>query len=243
MSKVLIIQLRADDAAADGEYDAFLKFGQLSKKDVHRVRLEQGSPNININDYSAVIIGGGPWNVSDSERKKTSAQKEGEQFMKELLHQIYLEDKPYLGACYGFGILIEQQKGQMSQDTYSEDLGEVTIHLKDAAKTDPLLKDIPQVFAAFAGHKESCEALPKGAVWLASSDGCPYQMFRLKNNIYATQFHPELDAKGTLARIDAYKFNGYFPPEDAEKLKEKFSKINVKIPMIMLKNFCDLYCR
>jgi GMP synthase (glutamine-hydrolysing) len=38
------------------------------------------------------------------------------------------------------------------------------------------------------------------------------------DNVYATPFHPELDA-GICTRIDVYKNNGYFAPESAETLK------------------------
>ena len=43
-------------------------------------------------------------------------------------------------------------------------------------------------------------------------------MFRIKENLYATQFHPELDAEGLVTRIDIYRHAGYFPPESAEEL-------------------------
>ena len=38
--------------------------------------------------------------------------------------------------------------------------------------------------------------LPPTAVLLATSPRCPVQMFRVKQNLYATQFHPELDVRG-----------------------------------------------
>ena len=51
-------------------------------------------------------------------------------------------------------------------------------------------------FDAFVGHKEACRVLPADAVLLASSPTCPVQMFRVRENLYATQFHPELDVAG-----------------------------------------------
>ncbi|MDC0414105.1 hypothetical protein OAM75_04000 [Gammaproteobacteria bacterium] len=44
------------------------------------------------------------------------------------------------------------------------------------------------------------------------------QMFRVKSNIYATQFHPEADAAGFTVRINIYKDYGYFPADSAKKL-------------------------
>ena len=41
--------------------------------------------------------------------------------------------------------------------------------------------------------------LPRHAVLLASSPTCPVQAFRIGSHVYATQFHPELDAARTCA--------------------------------------------
>ena len=51
---------------------------------------------------------------------------------------------------------------------------------------------------------------------LAGSPTCPVQMFRVRQNLYATQFHPELDVPGLLTRISVYRNAGYFPPEEAD---------------------------
>ena len=38
-------------------------------------------------------------------------------------------------------------------------------------------------------------------------------------NVYATQFHPELDAVGVSTRVDVYKHAGYFHPSEADEIK------------------------
>ena len=55
---------------------------------------------------------------------------------------------------------------------------------------------MPPTFDAFLGHKEAVRRLPEGAVLLASSADCPVHAFRIGRNVYATQFHPELDVEG-----------------------------------------------
>ena len=37
----LLLAIRAEDAAADGEYESFLTFAGLAERDLRRVRLEQ----------------------------------------------------------------------------------------------------------------------------------------------------------------------------------------------------------
>src|SRR5438270_365463 len=85
--------------------------------------------------------------------------------------------------------------------------------VSSAAGEDPLTQGMPSKFQAFTGHKEACQSLPRNTVLLASSEQCPVHMLRYKNNIYATQFHPEADKEGWEIRLRAYKYKGYFKPE------------------------------
>ena len=119
----------------------------------------------------------------------------------------------------------------------------IDITLTEEGRKDPLLEGLPEVFRAFVGHKESCMELPPGAVLLASSKRCPHHMFRIRKNIYGTQFHPELDFENLEIRINVYKNAGYFPPEDAEKLIEMGRKENIIYPMMIMKNFIERYKR
>jgi len=66
-------------------------------------------------------------------------------------------------------------------------------------------------------------------------------MFRIQENIYATQFHPELDVEGITLRINIYKHAGYFPPEDAQELIETVRQEEITVPMMILKRFVDKY--
>ncbi|WP_018134088.1 hypothetical protein [Acaricomes phytoseiuli] len=93
------------------------------------------------------------------------------------------------------------------------------------------------------GHKEACSALPEDAVLLASSAQCPVQMFRIGANVYATQFHPELDIEGLLLRIEAYRHHGYFPAEEYAAVREALQEQGGKVrePGRILHNFVELY--
>lgn len=242
MKPFLILQLRPNDAASDGEFDAFLKYGGLTPDDVVRIRMEQGYlPEVNLEDYSAVIVGGGPWNVSDASEKKLESQVSGEAWLAELMTKIVTQDYPFLGACYGFGAVANHQGGVVNKEANTEQVSPVTIKLTDEGKVDPLLAGLLPEFRAVVGHKEACQALPEGAVWLAAGDGCKYQMFRLGEHVYATQFHPELDAEGIAVRIDVYRHAGYFPPEDGDKLNAMFAKEDLTEVTKIMKNFVERY--
>jgi GMP synthase (glutamine-hydrolysing) len=132
-------------------------------------------------------------------------------------------------------------QGAVIDRTFGEPLGGVEIELTDAGLADPVLRGMPARFTAFTGHKEACTRLPPHAVLLASSQACPVQMFRIKENLYATQFHPELDVRGLVTRIDIYRHAGYFPPESAEDLMVAAQHFTVTEPMTILKNFVARY--
>ena len=99
------------------------------------------------------------------------------------------------------------------------------------------------MFEAYGGHKEGASALPPDLARLAYSADCPIQAFRVGDNVYATQFHPELDADGMSTRIDVYKDYGYFAPETAESLKSAARQRSIDDPPTILRRFTERYAR
>lgn len=237
----LLLASRAEDAAAEDEYEAYLRYGGLEPSQLERIRMEAGPlPRLDLADYSGVIVGGSPFTSSDPAGQKSDVQHRVEHELAALLDRIVPADFPFLGACYGVGTLGRHQ-GAVIDRTYGEGLGGVAIKLTEEGLADPLLRGLPETFTAFTGHKEACTLLPAHAVLLASSATCPVHMFRIKTNLYATQFHPELDAQGLVTRIDIYRHAGYFPPEAAEMLMEDARGFSATEPMKILRNFVERY--
>ena len=102
---------------------------------------------------------------------------------------------------------------------------------------------LPEVFAAYLGHKEAVSTLPEHAVLLASTGTCPVHAFRLGRNVYATQFHPELDAAALCDRVDAYSAHGYYEPHERESLKAAAREAMVTEPVRLLARFVELHAR
>jgi len=237
----LLLAVRPEDAAADNEYEAFLTFSGLAERDLRRVRLEQRAlPGIELADWSGIFLGGGPFNASDPESSKSPVQRRVEADLGGLLDRVIAADFPFLGACYGIGTLGGHQGAQVDR-RYAEPVGPVTITLTSAGRQDPVLGGLPAMFDAFVGHKEAISRLPYHAVLLASSDGCPVQAFRIGAHVYATQFHPELDAAGLCTRIDVYRNAGYFPPSQAAQLKALARRVSVTHPPSILRGFVRRY--
>ncbi|HIP49519.1 MAG TPA: glutamine amidotransferase [Lutibacter sp.] len=242
MKPILIFQVRSIKETSDNEFEAILKYGKLTTKEVVRIDLtKERFPKVDLSDYSAIIIGGGSSNVSDLEAIKSKKQKEFEAYLITIMQKVIEADFPYLGACYGLGILGLQQNVNVSTEKYGEKPGAATVFLTDEGKKDKLLEGFPDDFRTFLGHKESWQSCPIHSKLLISSKDCPVHMVRIGENVYATQFHPELDFEGVKLRAELYKNAGYFKPEAVTSIIEKASKENIIYPMKVLENFVKLY--
>ena len=241
MRPFLLLSSRAEDVAADGEYESFLRSTGLTPEQLRRVRMEAGPlPEIDLDRYAGVFVGGGPFNSSDPMSEKSVVQQRVERELSALLDEIVARDFPFFGACYGVGTLGVHQGGVIDR-TYAEPISAVRVRLTEAGLSDPVLAGMPAEFDAFVGHKEACRVLPPNAVLLGGSATCPVQVFRVRENLYATQFHPELDLEALVTRVDVYQHAGYYPPAERDALVARLAPAVVTEPGRMLANFVARY--
>ncbi|OBF98647.1 glutamine amidotransferase [Mycobacterium sp. 852002-51152_SCH6134967] len=239
----LLLSIRGEDEAAEDEYLAMMRFAGLDTTGMRRIRLtHEALGHIDLDDWSGIILGGGPYNMSDPAEVKSATQQRVESELLELIGRIVDRDFPFLGCCYGVGTL-GTVVGAVIDRTYPEPVGGMKVTVTDAGRDDPLFTELPDVFDAYGGHKEAAAVLPPEALCLATSPQCPVQAFRVRQNVYATQFHPELDLDGLDVRLDAYKNHGYFAPESAEQLKLEARQWKVRYPQTILRRFVDRYAR
>lgn len=242
MKPFLILQLRPESAASDDEYAAILAKGGLDAGQARRVRLDRESlpRDLSLDDHAGVIVGGGPGCVSDDPATKDPLEARMEREVLSLMPGIIARDFPFLGCCYGIGILGHHlEPGSVSKARYGEPVGATACEV--TAPEDPLLAGVPPAFRAFVGHKEALQHLPEGVEQLVTSPACPHQMVRYGRNVYATQFHPELDSHGLETRINIYKHRGYFPPEEARALIARGHAETITAPALVLRNFVNRY--
>lgn len=243
MRPFLHIGTRPEDEAADGERDALLRFGGLRPDELVSVRLEaEPLPPLDLDTLSGIIVGGSPFTTSDPPASKSPAQQRVEAELATLLDEVVARDLPFLGACYGVGTLGVHQGGVVDR-TYGEPVSAVPVTLTAEGRDDPLFAGLPDTFLAFVGHKEAIRVPPPDAVVLATSPGCPVQAFRIREHLYATQFHPELDGPGIAARMRIYRDAGYFPPDELEALVEEVGRQQVVHPPRLLAAFVRRYAR
>ena len=233
--------MRPEDQASDSEFEAILRVGHIDRKQVSRIRLEKADiPEFDLHDYYAIIAGGSPFDVGIPADQKSLVQQRIEDFYETLFNRIVTEDFPFLGACSGMGLL-GQYCGTKISGKYSEPVGSVLLTITEEGFKDPLLNGLPKNFNALVGHKEACDTVPVGAVLLVSSESCPVQMFRLKKNIYATQFHPEADSEEFVLRVNIYKEFGYFPIEKEKKLIASLQNLSTPVSEEILFRFVEKY--
>lgn len=241
MKPILILQLRPEDETSDNEYAAFLKYGELKEQYTHRIRIEKnGIPSVNLEHYSAIIVGGSPLDISTPSQDKEPIQHKIEADFSKLFDEVVKQDFPFLGACSGNGLLGAYLGANISRK-YPEPVSSAMVTLTKAGKQDALLAGFPEQIKVLLGHKEACDETPQGATLLIQGEACPVQMFRVGRNVYATQFHPEGDPQGFAVRINTYKHHGYFAADKADKLIEQLSSAHTPYAHEILKRFVERY--
>ena len=243
MKRFLILQLRPETDASDDEYLSILNKSDLLPEKTHRVRMdiEELPKDLDVTDYAGVIVGGGPGCVSDAPEDKSPLEARIEDQVMRLMPQITENDHPFMGCCYGLGILVHHLGGNVSKAQFGEPVGPTVCAMTPEGKRDPLLAGLDENFETFVGHKEAVQTVPEDTVHLLEGAACPVQMIRFGENVYATQFHPEADADNFERRIKIYRNHGYFPPEDAERLIDICHAANVTVPGEILRRFAQRY--
>lgn len=110
---------------------------------------------------------------------------------------------PVLGVCYGHQLLAHALGGRVDWNPRGREMGTVWIETTAAAPGDPLLGPNAGGFHAQATHLQSVLQPPDGAVVLAHSalDDC--HAFRIGEDAWGLQFHPEFSSAAMRAYIAA----------------------------------------
>ncbi len=146
------------------------------------VPLEQG--DLPPGDYGGLVILGGTMNACEDEAFPHLRQ------VVELIQQFHQAQKPILGICLGAQLIARAFGGRVYPAPVPE-LGFTPIYPTRQDGQDPLLQNFPSDLRVMQWHFDTFE-LPLGAELLMSSQQCPNQCYRIGDNIYGVQFHPEI---------------------------------------------------
>ena len=115
--------------------------------------------------------------------------------------EIIAADIPLLGICYGHQIMGRALGGDVAFNPRGTEIGTREIRCLSAIHDDPLFQGLPERFKVHVFHSQSVIRLPEAAVLLAGNDVEPHQAFRIGNQAWGVQFHPEADAEVTRGYI------------------------------------------
>lgn len=135
--------------------------------------------------HDAIVVLGGAQNAIDDENHPYLPK------LARLMRNFADNDKAALGICLGSQILA-RAFGATNILDQAKEFGWCHIELTDAAKSDPVLSAVPQIFPIFQWHNDTF-TLPNGATRLAKNAATPNQAFRIGRAAYGMQFHFEAD--------------------------------------------------
>ncbi|MEV0585195.1 type 1 glutamine amidotransferase [Nonomuraea sp. NPDC050310] len=136
-------------------------------------------------EHDGLIVLGGAYLPDDDERAPWLPATRA------LAGQALERAVPYFGICLGGQLLAQVGGGRVQGDAGAPEHGSTPITVRAEAAADPLFGGLPGTVPAIENHIDAITALPPGAVWLASTERCPYQAFRLGERAWGVQFHPE----------------------------------------------------
>lgn len=236
--KILVLQFRTDQSLKH-ERECIIKTGGFKKTDLlflNVLNLRTKLPGVkNLTKYKGIILGGSGqvdisgWLIKDIAKIKR---------IKVLVRRAIRKDIPMLNICFGHQLIAKLLGGEVKLAPKQSETGTYKIYLNQAAKNCPLFKNIPNSFYAVLGHKDSVTKLPKGACLLAYSDKCGIEAYKIKNNIYSVQFHPEIDKEGVKTRLNLYP--SYTKSGSIEKILKEYRETPfAKMVISNFKHICD----
>ena len=210
----LLLQVRGpDDPMREHEIQCFSRSFRCDPDRIRIFDLLSGVPSKReLDEADAVLLGGsGDYSVAKGGPWLPAAL--------ETMSQLHETSKPTFASCWGFQAMARAMGGEVVTDRSRAEVGTLWLELTSAGKKDPVFGPLGDRFQVQIGHQDIVTKLPEGATVLASSPSVEIEAFCFDGKpIYCTQFHPELDRDGIIARITQYPaylpLTGYATLED-----------------------------
>lgn len=150
-----------------------------------RIHLGEAVPR-SAEGAAGIVVMGGPMGVYEADRFPHLEDELA------LLRDAMRRDVPVIGICLGSQLLAAALGATVRPSGFKE-IGWEAVTRSEAARADPLWRELPAEFMGFHWHGDVFD-LPPGAVGLASSSLTPVQAFRSGRSAYGILFHLEVGA-------------------------------------------------
>ena len=140
------------------------------------------APEPDVAGAAGLILMGGPMSANDN---LPYLRRE-----MDYIRQAAERGQPVLGVCLGAQLAAQALGARVYRNPVKE-IGWFDVYLTEAGRQDPLLCPLGVPETVLEWHGDTFD-LPSGAAWLARSEGCRNQAFRLGSSLYGLQFHLEV---------------------------------------------------
>jgi GMP synthase (glutamine-hydrolysing) len=196
----LLLQVRnPDDPMREHEIQSFARSFRCDPDRIRVFDLLSGVPSQReLGEADIVLLGGsGDYSVAKGGPWLPAAL--------ETMRRLHDTSKPTFASCWGFQAMARALGGEVVTDRSRAEVGTLWLELTPEGKEDPVFGPLGDRFRVHIGHEDIVTRLPEGATLLASSDTVENEAFCFDDKpVYCTQFHPELDREGIIARITQY---------------------------------------
>ena len=200
--RVLLLQIRDLEKVREEEHCSFADYSGLRRDQIEILNVfdtPHFTPDV-LEGYDALFVGGAS--------EASVSQPDVYPFIGSgcaLLQAAIELDLPVFASCFGFQLVVVALHGDIHYTPDDFEMGTVPITLAEAAKGDPIFRDVPDGFLAVSVHKEKSLHPPPGCELLAYTDACCHA-FRVKGKpFWAFQFHPEVDRARLVERLTIFK--------------------------------------
>lgn len=234
---LLYVCVRPEVGAADAEHASFrraLGVDVVDRLDLLTERLDPAR----LARYRGVVVGGSPFNVSDTVKSPVQLRVEAD--LRSIAERAIDGRIAAFFTCFSIGVVTRMLGGDVSADT-PESASATVIQTTPAAADDPVFGPSSPALTVFTAHKESAVALPQSAVLLATNSVCPVQAYRVGTHLYTAQFHPEPTPRDFADRMTFYRTTGYFDPEEFDLVQRQVLSASVTEGAALLRRFAETF--
>ncbi|WP_294906861.1 glutamine amidotransferase [Tatumella sp. UBA2305] len=174
--------------------DWFSQTMGIPLQEIEVVRVFEGQP-LPVPDPSRLAVITGSWAM-------VTEKLPWSELTAEWIRQAMAINMPLFGVCYGHQLMSYALGGEVRYLDCIRETGCLQVSLKEAARQDPLVGQLPEHFPAHLTHMQTVSRIPDGAIALASSVVDSHQIVRYGPNAVSTQFHPEFSVAAAKAMIE-----------------------------------------